>query len=242
MSWLDHQTESQGESKQISTGNLPEIEIMLPNSNSWITVNKNQAKRIYHDDLGGALLIIIDEVAELLTPSGVKTEEGKEEDMLRSECEYIIQSITQLGRSAGIHMVLATQRNDAKIINGTIQNNCQMRMGCGRLQTIASMMAFGNTIGTTINGQQPGAGAVFANGKIDMIQYYYADHSWIEQWYAERGLDKKGYDPNKTSESFDIENLDGVEKLQDYRETVDIEFAGVKGKVDKSEDQRFEEI
>lgn len=89
----------------------------------YVEIGKDQIKRKYEDEVGARLLIVVDEVAELLQPSGVKSEAGKEEDAIKQEISMIIQSITQLGRSAGIHMVLATQRNDAKIIPGVVQNN-----------------------------------------------------------------------------------------------------------------------
>lgn len=123
MGWLDHQEKSQGSGGVMKLDESPNVEVQLPGCEDWIPVNKNQVKRIYSDDLGGSLLIVVDEVAELLMPTGVKTEAGKEEDALKQECVQIIQSITQLGRSAGIHMILATQRNDAKLIPGVIQNN-----------------------------------------------------------------------------------------------------------------------
>lgn len=123
MSWFDNQEQSQGGGEVMQVESAPSFKIRLPGDDTdWIEVNKNQVKRIYKDSMS-AFLIILDEVAELLLSSGVKTEQGKEEDAMRQECVAIIQSITQLGRSAGVHMVLATQRNDAKIIPGVIQNN-----------------------------------------------------------------------------------------------------------------------
>ena len=53
------------------------------------------------------LLIVADECAELIEPGGLKTSEGKEEDAMKSEIVGLMKSVTQLGRSAGIHMVLA---------------------------------------------------------------------------------------------------------------------------------------
>lgn len=123
MGWLDHQEETGKNEGTMEEFDLPEIDIMLPDGRKYVRMNINQADIINRDDLGGALLVIIDEVAELLMPSGVKTAEGKEEDALKQECTMIIQSITQLGRAAGIHMILATQRNDSSIIPGLIQNN-----------------------------------------------------------------------------------------------------------------------
>lgn len=91
------------------------LEIKLPGCKEFVPLGKWQYNRIYEDDLGPRLLIIVDEVAELLEPTGIKTLEGKEEDAMKQEIVGLIKSITQLGRSAGIHMVLATQRNDAPL-------------------------------------------------------------------------------------------------------------------------------
>lgn len=125
MGWLDHQETPQAEAKaEKNKSLLPVLEVKLPGGSDFIKINKNVIKRVYDDDLGGPLLIIIDEAAELLMRTKVKSEEGKEEDALKSEIESMIQSITQLGRSAGIHCLICTQRNDSSIINGVIQNNC----------------------------------------------------------------------------------------------------------------------
>ena len=99
------------------------LEVKLPGCEEFVPLGKAQYNRIYLDDIGPRLLIIADECAELLEPGGVKTTEGKEEDQMKAEIVGLMKSITQLGRSSGIHMVLATQRNDASIIPGVIQNN-----------------------------------------------------------------------------------------------------------------------
>lgn len=125
MGWLDHQEQAAAMSGPEKKGNGPRIvNVKLPGGSDFIQINKNVVKRVYEDDLGGPLLIIVDEAAELLMKTKVKSEEGKEEDALKSEIESIIQSITQLGRSAGIHCLVCTQRNDSSIISGVIQNNC----------------------------------------------------------------------------------------------------------------------
>jgi DNA segregation ATPase FtsK/SpoIIIE-like protein len=69
------------------------------------------------------LLIVVDEIAELTQKSGIKTAEGKAEDQSKDEIISNIQSLTQLGRSAGLHCILCTQRNDVTVIPGIIQNN-----------------------------------------------------------------------------------------------------------------------
>lgn len=120
MGWLDHQDSGTSAKKKVSVSS-PELEICLDNEH-WIPVNKNCVDKICTDDMP-RLLIVVDEIAELTGKSGIKTTEGKAEDALKDEILSNIQSITQLGRSAGIHCILCTQRNDANIISGVIQNN-----------------------------------------------------------------------------------------------------------------------
>lgn len=91
------------------------LEVKLPGCDEFVPLGKDQYTRIYEDSLGQRLLIILDESAELLEPGGVKTQEGKEEDALKGEMVGLIKSITQLGRSAGIHMVLAPLRLSTRI-------------------------------------------------------------------------------------------------------------------------------
>lgn len=128
MGWFDNQETLSKADKSVKSKQSRKIEIKLPGSDEYVPISKFQYKRIYSDDIGPRLIIIIDEVAELLTPSGSKTQAAKEEDALKQEIISNIQSITQLGRTAGIHCILATQRNDANLIPGVIQNN-SLRVG-----------------------------------------------------------------------------------------------------------------
>lgn len=100
---------------------IPELEICIDGEN-WIPINKHSVDKCYTDSMP-RLLIVCDEIAELTMKSGIKTTEGKAEDALRDEIMSNIASITQLGRSSGIHCILCTQRNDAAVIPGMIQNN-----------------------------------------------------------------------------------------------------------------------
>lgn len=101
----------------------PKVMVRFPGCSEFVPLGRSQYRRIYKDDLGPRMLTIIDECAELLQPTGLKTTEGKEEDALKQEIVGLIKSITQLGRSSGMHVVITTQRNDATVIPGIIQNN-----------------------------------------------------------------------------------------------------------------------
>ena len=107
MSWLDNQDKGTA-AKQKITMTMPEIEICLDGEN-WIPINKNSVDKCYADSMP-RLLIVCDEIAELTQKGGIKTSAGKEEDALKDEILANIASITQLGRSAGCHMILCTQR------------------------------------------------------------------------------------------------------------------------------------
>lgn len=74
-----------------------------------------------------------------------------------------------------------------------LTHNCGFRAVAGRVGSVASTMALGNTLGTTVDSSKAGRGILQAQGKNERLQYYYAEHEYIEEWYAQRGLDSKGH-------------------------------------------------
>lgn len=118
---LSPKSKNLGESKD---GSLPYMRIKMPGgTGKFVPLGRYQVKRIYEDDLGPRLLVIIDEFAELTGESGDKSAKGKAEDQMRQEIVAMVQSITQLGRAAAVHCLIATQRPQANIIPGVIQSN-----------------------------------------------------------------------------------------------------------------------
>lgn len=145
---------------------------------------------------GQALMVLIDEAGELLSPTGAKTDEAKAIDELKGEAIVIIGSIARLGRAAGVHLVIATQRPDASLIPGEIRDNMAVRIGCGPLKPSASTMLFASNIGQRIHSNPKGGIYVQIHGVGNMGQGFYAPNEWLEEYTnatgKEIGLKSKG--------------------------------------------------
>lgn len=72
------------------------------------------------------IIIGCDEIAEVLD----KTGRSKEEKNIVLMIEAKLRTIARMGRAFGIHLILATQRPDANVIDGQIKNNVNFRV-CG---------------------------------------------------------------------------------------------------------------
>lgn len=76
------------------------------------------------------------------------------------ECEDLVVQITNLGRAAGIHMILATQRPDAVVMSGRIKANIGARVCFATASAMDSQIVI----------EQPGAEKLA--GKGDMLYLY----------------------------------------------------------------------
>ena len=127
-----------------------------------------------------------------------------------------------------------------------LTHNCQFRAACGRLGSVASMMLFGNTMATTIDGSHPGAGMISANGAISSIQYYYEEINWIQKFYKKCGYDKLGHRSvdignNQINNEEELSEED-IDSIFDFKHDISkIEIEGISGEVDKTKKQKFEE-
>ena len=91
-------------------------------------------------------VILFDEFADLILS-------GKTE---REQFENLVARLAQKGRAAGIHLVLATQRPDSKIVTGLIKSNLPLKI-CLRVV---------NAINSQIVLDQPGAEALLGRGDL----------------------------------------------------------------------------
>ena len=80
-----------------------------------------------------------DEIAEVLDKTSMDNARKKQIGQLETR----LSTIARQGRAFGIHLILATQRPDADILNGQIRNNLDCRI-CGRADAILSQIILGN--------------------------------------------------------------------------------------------------
>ncbi|ADU30960.1 FtsK/SpoIIIE domain-containing protein [Evansella cellulosilytica] len=86
-------------------------------------------------------LIIVDELAEI-------------------EDTDSIQRIARLGRALGFHMILATQRPDAKVLEGQIKANCPMKVAFKVINSVNSKIILDNVKAAQIPKEYPGRSIV----------------------------------------------------------------------------------
>lgn len=86
------------------------------------------------------IIFACDEIAELLDKSGL----DKTEKEQIASVEKSLSTIARQGRAFGIHLILATQRPDATILNGQIRNNLDYRI-CGRADDVLSKIVLDKT-------------------------------------------------------------------------------------------------
>lgn len=132
-----------------------------------------------------ALMIMVDETFMFLSQSGIKTDEGKEEDALKGEASKLIGDIARLGRACGVHLILATQRPDATVIYGELKQNLAMRVAAGRADTIPSQMTLDNDEATRLPGHIKGRGYLQVFGEGEQFQGYLAPLQWIDRYINE---------------------------------------------------------
>lgn len=120
------------------------------------------------------------------------TDEGKEIDAMKGEAQLIISSIARLGRAAGVHILVATQRPDASLLPGELKANLTTRVNCGRTNPTASSMILDSSEGTRVNGSVRGRLYVQNHGKGHHGQGFFQTQDWIDEWLKKRGVNPDG--------------------------------------------------
>lgn len=127
-----------------------------------------------------AILLMIDETYSFLVASGIKTDEGREEDSIKGETAKALGEIARLGRAAGIHLVLSTQRPDPSVFYGELRQNLSVRIAAGRMDSIASAITLENDHATRLPAIK-GRGYFQINGEGSDFQAYFAPQDWFDE-------------------------------------------------------------
>lgn len=118
------------------------------------------------------IIIGCDEIAEVLDKTGL----DKSKKELVSKIEYAMSVIARQGRAFGVHLIIATQRPDANILNGQIRNNIDIRI-CGRADDVLSQIILDNTDASD-KIPKNSQGRFLTNSGILFQSYYFNDVDW----------------------------------------------------------------
>lgn len=124
----------------------------------------------YNEKVGSLSRVIFacDEIAQILDKTGVSKEHKEKIQVVES----YLATISQLGRAFGIHLILATQRPDANILNGQIKANIGYRI-CGRADSVLSSIILDDTSASTMIPKD--AQGLFINQDLKIFQGYWFD-------------------------------------------------------------------
>lgn len=132
--------------------------------------NKKFLERQLHPKYGHRylpyLVVVIDEFADMIMTAG-------------KEVETPIVRLGQLARAIGIHLIIATQRPDAKVITGLISANCPARMAFKVTNRINSQIILGGTGAEKLTGK--GDMLMQINGAETRLQCAFLDTPEIER-------------------------------------------------------------
>lgn len=92
---------------------------------------------------------------------------------ISAEMEQNILRIAQLGRASGIHLVIATQRPDVKVVNGTIKANFPVKVALRTAKAIDSTVVMDEAGAEKLMGK--GDMLFSADGKVTRLQGYALD-------------------------------------------------------------------
>ena len=112
------------------------------------------------------IVVIVDEFNDLIMTAG-------------KEVEAPIIRITQKARAVGIHIIIATQRPDVKVLTGGIKANCPARFGLKTFSGIDSKVVLDQTGAENLIGR--GDMLISSDSKLTRVQCAFIDNDEIER-------------------------------------------------------------
>ena len=134
----------------------------------WVTLQQAGKKQISElADPPPYLLVVVDELADLMMTAGKRAEAS-------------IVRLLQLGRAAGVHLVLATQRPSTDVITGLIKTNTPSRMVFSVTSHTDSNVALGQSGAEKMLGQGDGLWWPAGASQPERIQGVFIDTDDLE--------------------------------------------------------------
>lgn len=174
-----------------------------------------------------AIMVIVDEAAELFAPITGKDDVAKENAEYQAAALQATESIYRLGRASKTHVMTFAQRPSSSDsgISMTIRQNASTRIGCGRLPSTISGMVFEDGFGSRIPSSPKGRVGLMVNNKQMVLQGFYADAMWLKNYLIEHGKPLQIYESQCmikeyekiTSESEDVE-IEGAMSDEEFEE------------------------
>ena len=171
-----------------------------------------------------AVLILVDELSEVMNDTNYK---------MVSSIQNSLGSIARLGRAAGVHLCLATQRPSSNVINADLKNNIQMGVLLGDFDTGASTLIFDEDISDLAKPEIKGRGFIKTGKDINEFQSYWTekekDFLLRDGTYMKMEENKKDKSKNKKKKNktisvpeLTLEDMDAKKSLEnDLNQTID---------------------
>ncbi len=149
------------------------LEFALEEMSNRYTIMEREGVAFYRklENPPNALMVMIDEAASLLLETG-----DRDIDTLKKRNKVIVGRLAREGRAAGVHLVLATQRPDAKWLGGDTRETIEGRGAMGNMSSSASLMILNNVMATRTPGVK-GRGIWFDGNDYNPMQSYFFEDS-----------------------------------------------------------------
>lgn len=174
-----------------------------------------------------AIMVIVDEAAELFAPITGKDDVAKENAEYQAAALQATESIYRLGRASKTHVMTFAQRPSSSDsgISMTIRQNASTRIGCGRLPSTISGMIFEDGFGSRIPSSPKGRVGLMINNRQMVLQGFYASSDWLKNYLIEQGKPLQIYESQCmikeyekiTSESEDVK-IEGAMSDEEFEE------------------------
>lgn len=133
-------------------------------------LEQNFVNRWMDDDEIDPIFFMIDEAAHFLFPSGVKTNDGRLDDLKSSYCSEILNRVSMQGQTVGIYLFYSTQRPDATILPGETKANLGRRILMGKSESVVEQMTLHkkSDISNMLK-ENPGRGIIRTYGSEEVL-------------------------------------------------------------------------